>query len=67
MADRVAVYGGSYEMTIRHEIEFPKLTSDDHQKIRQALDSRGFSGHPIPHRNSTIDFADLAGCGKRVL
>ena len=33
MADRVAVYGGSYEMTMGHEIEFPKLTSDDHQKI----------------------------------
>ncbi len=59
MADRVAVYGGSYELTMGHEIEFPKLNSDDHQKIRQALDSRGFSGHPIPHRNSSIDFADV--------
>ena len=59
MADRVAVYGGSYEMTIGHEIDFPKLTSDDYQEIRQVLDSRGFSGHPIPHRNSTIDFADV--------
>ena len=59
MADRVAVYGGSYEMTLGHEIQFPKLTSDDHRKVRDALDSRAFSGHPIPHRNSTIDFADV--------
>ena len=59
MGDRVAVYGGSYEMTMGHEIQFPKLTSDDWQKIRQALDSRGFSGHPIPHRNSAIDFSDV--------
>ena len=59
MADRVAVYGGSYEMTLGHEIEFPKLTAEDHQDIRQALDGRGFAGHPIPHRNSPIDFADV--------
>ena len=59
MADRVAVYGGSYELTMGREIEFPTLNSDDHQKIRQALDSRGFSGHPIPHRNSAIDFTDV--------
>ena len=46
-------------LTIGDEIEFPKLTSDDYQKIRQALDSRGFSGHPIPQSNSPIDFADV--------
>ena len=59
MADRVAVYDRSRGLTIGDEIEFPKLTSDDHQKIRQALDSRGFSGHPIPQSNSPIDFADV--------
>ena len=46
-------------MTLGHEIEFPKLTSDDYQKIREVLDRRGFPGHPIPHRNSAIDFADV--------
>ena len=59
MADRVAVYGGSYEMTLGHEIEFPKLTSDDYQKIREVLGRRGFPGHPIPDRNSVIDFSDV--------
>ena len=59
MADRVAVCGGSYERALGHEIEFPKLTAEDHQKIRQALDSRGFAGHPILHPNSPIDFADV--------
>ena len=55
----MAVYGGSYQMSLGHEIEFPKLNSKDHERIRQALSNRGFVGHSIPHRNTAIDFSDL--------
>ena len=59
MADRVAVYGGSYQMTLKREIPFPTLTPDDHNAIRQALDSRGFSGIPVPRRDEAIDFCGV--------
>ena len=62
MQHRVAVYGGMIENNLGHGIEFPKLGSDDHKKIRQALDARGFNGIDIPHVNDPIDFSDTEFC-----
>lgn len=59
MAPRVAVYGGSIERSLGHEINYPHLTVADHAKIREALNTRGFAGVSVPHVNSPIDFSNI--------
>lgn len=59
MAGRVATYGGMVENALGHDISFPQLSPSDHSRIRQALNSRGFSGKSIPHVNSPIDFSSI--------
>ena len=57
MKRRVATYGGMVESSLKHDLNFPELTSDDEVRIRKALDTRGFNGVGIPHVNSPIDFS----------
>ncbi len=58
MAHRIAMYGGSIEMSLGHDVTCPTLTDDEHRTIRRALDARGFRGVSIPHVNSPVDFSN---------
>ena len=58
MAPRIATYGGMVESRLGYHLDLPKLTDSDNQKIRTALNTRGFAGVPIPKVNTPIDFSN---------
>ena len=59
MAPRIAVYGGMIESSLGHDIDLPRLSQEDCQTIRTALNTRGFSGFAIPQVNSVVDFSNI--------
>ena len=58
MKPRVAEWADVIQPAIGR-IELLDLLPEDHRKIRQALDTRGFNGSDIPNVNSTIDFSGV--------